>query len=104
MTLGAESDAVQAFIRERQTEVLASAIADIQRAPLTELRAVLHTADGTVGSYQLDAAHEAIATVRAVAADPASSDEDIESARQTAVATLAGLAQDLAGDRAQEQG
>ena len=104
MTLGAESDAVQAFIRERQAEVLASAIADIQRAPLVELRAALHTADGTVGSYQLEAAHSAIAEARAVAADPGSSDDEVERARQTALDRLTTLARDLASGHAQAQG
>jgi hypothetical protein len=92
MTQGAETDAVAAFIRERQTAVLAAATSDIAAAPLAELRAVLHAADGTVGSYQLTEAHEAIAMLRAVASNPSSTDADVEAARTSAVAQLRDIA------------
>ena len=90
----AESDAVLAFIRERQAEVLADAIGQLSACSVAELPAVVHAAYGTVGSYRLDEAHDVIARLAAVVREPASTEADIEAARASAIADLTEFAAD----------
>ncbi len=83
-----ESAAVLAFIRERQTDVLAETIRQLSTCSADDLPAVLHKASGSVGSYQLTEAHTLIAGLSAVVSDPASSVADIEQARTTTLDAL----------------
>jgi hypothetical protein len=74
-----ESDAVLAFMRERQSAVLADSIAQLSSCSRVELPAVLHALHGTVGSYQLADAQERIVSLRSLLAEGAPED-DIERA------------------------
>ena len=76
-----ESEAVLAFIRERQTEVLAETIRQLTTCSIDDLPAALHKAGGSVGSYQLTQAHSLIIAFSAVVSDPTSTQSDIEQAR-----------------------
>jgi hypothetical protein len=83
-----------AFIRERQAEVLSDAIAQLTSCTAADLPAVVHSAYGTVGSYRLDDAHEAIASLAAVLSEPRSTGADIEAARAATIDVLTTLATD----------
>ena len=65
-----ESDAVLAFIRERQAAVLDDAIASLEASSVDDLPRVVHAIHGTLGSYQLHDAHELIAGLAALLAGP----------------------------------
>ncbi len=95
---GGESDAVLAFIREQQEAVLQRAIDELRSCPPADLRGVAHAVHGTLGSYQLDAAHEQIVTLSAVLADPSTTVEAAEEARARTVATLVSLQPALHGN------
>ena len=88
MTPGAESDAVMAFIRERQSEVLADAVRQLSECSRDQLRPVVHAIYGSVGSYQLDDAHAAIAALSEVLHDPAATDADVDRAWANTLTTL----------------
>lgn len=90
-----ESDAVQAFIRERQAAVLATAIEELRDCALVDLPEVAHRAAGTVGSYQLTTAHAVISDLRAVLSDPNSAGGSIEQARLATVAALQDIERNL---------
>lgn len=85
---GGETDAVLAFMRERQGAVLTDAIAQLSTCSSADLRAVIHALTGSVGSYQLDAAAQAIAGLATVVASGEATGEQIEAARRQAVADL----------------
>jgi hypothetical protein len=84
----AESDAVTAFIRMRQPEVLAEAIRQLSSCTREDLPAVAHAVAGNVGSYQLVEAHHEISGLREVLADPESSESDVEASWSRAVSAL----------------
>lgn len=78
MTNAPESEAVLAFIRERQAEVLAEAVRQLSTCSRDDLPQVVHAISGSVGSYQLTEAHARIADLSAVLKDPASTGADVE--------------------------
>jgi hypothetical protein len=86
-----ESDAVLAFMRERQAEVLANAIDLVATASPENLAAAVHKASGSVGSYRLDAAHALLSTLMAVMSDPAAEPSDIRTAHAKTVDALRAL-------------
>lgn len=90
-----ESDAVLAFIRERQAAVLRTAIEELSACTEADLPEVAHRASGTVGSYQLPQAHAAIAELRAVLSEPSSTGGSIEHARLATVAALQDIERNL---------
>lgn len=83
-----ESDAVLAFIRERQVEVLSRAIAEIEQSSEDDLTAAVHAAKGTVGSYQLDDAFAVIARLWEVVSDPTADGAARLAARSSSVIEL----------------
>ena len=87
-SLSVESDAVMAFIRENQASVLADSIASLEASSLEDLPRTVHAIHGSLGSYQLQSAHEHIAALAQLLADPATSPEAAEVARRETVAAL----------------
>lgn len=79
MTNAPESEAVLAFIRERQAEVLAEAIRQLSTCTREDLPQVVHAISGSVGSYQLTEAHDRIAALSAVLKDSTATGADVES-------------------------
>ena len=84
-----------AFIRERQSDVLAEAIDSLTTSTHDDLPQVIHAAYGTVGSYRLDAAHAAISDLAAIVSDPQSTGADIEAARVVTVDALRRIGDEL---------
>ena len=78
MTEAPESEAVLAFIRERQPEVLAEAIRQLSTCTRDELPAVAHAVAGNVGSYQLTEAHAQVMSLRRVVGAPESTADQID--------------------------
>lgn len=88
MTEAAESDAVLAFIRDRQGQVLADGIRQLTGCPPDELADVAHAVSGALGSYQLAEAYDAVMRLRSVLDDPGSSQADIALARESTLTDL----------------
>lgn len=86
-----ESEAVQAFIRERQAAVLAEAIHQLSTCSRAQLPEVAHAVAGSVGSYQLHTAYERIADLRSVVDDTTSTGADVDSAWTTTLEALRAL-------------
>ena len=78
MTNAPESEAVLAFIRERQAEVLAEAVRQLSTCSRDDLPQVVHAINGSVGSYQLTDAHDRIVALSTVLKDPASTGADVD--------------------------
>lgn len=83
-----ESDEVLAFIAERRGPVLRAAIVDLSEASYDDLPAVVHRLHGILGSYGLSTAHEQVAALAAVLADPQADPTEAEEARMRTVDTL----------------
>jgi hypothetical protein len=77
-----------AFIRERQPAVLAEAIDQLSSCSRDELRQVVHSVYGTLGSYHLNAAHEEVAALSEVLHESTSTGADIDAAWQRAITAL----------------
>lgn len=90
--LTGESQAVLAFIRERQAGVLRDAISALESSSPDDLRGVVHSVLGTLGSYGLDSAHACISELSVLLADPATTPAAAEQARSTAVDALKAVA------------
>lgn len=88
MTDAPESDAVLAFIRERQGEVLAEAVRQMATCSTEERAAVAHAVSGSLGSYQLTDAYDRVMAVRAMLEDDTASSTDVDGAWEAAVDTL----------------
>ena len=88
MTTDSESEAVQAFIRERAPEVLADAIRQLSECTRDDLPQVVHAVYGTLGSYNLHAAHAEVAQLSAVLHESTSSGADIDAALARALTAL----------------
>ena len=86
-----ESDAVLAFIHERQAAVLDDAIASLEASSLDDLPRVVHSIHGALGSYQLHDAHEQIASLAALLGRPDTSPDAARSAQSDTVAALRAL-------------
>jgi HPt (histidine-containing phosphotransfer) domain-containing protein len=84
----AESDAVMAFIRDNQATVLRESIAALDASSLEDLPRTVHAIHGSLGSYQLHSAHEHIAALATLLADPATSPDAARAARTGTVAAL----------------
>jgi hypothetical protein len=83
-----ESDAVLAFIRERQGEVLAEAVRQMAACSPDDRAAVAHAVSGSLGSYQLTDAYEQVMAVRAMLEDDTASPTDVDGAWEAAVDAL----------------
>ncbi len=83
-----ESDAVTAFIRARQPEVLVEAIRQLTSCSREELPAVAHAVAGNVGSYQLDEALDEISSLRSVLAASDASEADVDASWSRTVSAL----------------
>jgi HPt (histidine-containing phosphotransfer) domain-containing protein len=83
-----ESDAVLAFIRERQASVLSDAITSLEASSVDDLPRVVHAIHGALGSYQLQDAHEQIASLAAFLAQPDTSPDAARAAQSSTVAAL----------------
>lgn len=92
-----ESATVQAFIREQQRQVLTSARESIAGCPADELGREAHRLRGTLGTYQLTDAVEAMTSLE-LAVDDAS-DGTLEAARAEALAALDQIQPDQADER-----
>jgi len=90
--LPGESEAVLAFIREHQAGVLRDAISSLESCSPDDLRSVVHSVHGTLGSYGLDSAHACITGLSTVLADPATTADAADRARLAAVETLRSVA------------
>ena len=88
MTNAPESDAVMAFIRERQGDVLAEAIRQLSSCPREERAAVAHAVSGSLGSYQLDEAYTRVMALRAVLDDPSAPPTDVDREWEAAIDAL----------------
>lgn len=86
--IAAESDAVMAFIRENQASVLRDSIAALEASSLDDLPRTVHAIHGSLGSYQLHSAHEHIAALARLLADPTTSPDAAHAARMATVAAL----------------
>lgn len=86
--VAAESDAVMAFIRENQGSVLRESITSLESSSLEDLPRTVHMIHGSLGSYQLHAAHEHIAALATLLADPATTPEAAHAAQLATVAAL----------------
>jgi hypothetical protein len=84
----AESEAVLAFMRDHQGEVLRGAIADIADCPTADLPQVAHAWFGTLGSYQLHAAGAEVSALQAAVRAADVTPERMEQARAEALAAL----------------
>ncbi len=84
----AESDAVMAFIRDNQATVLQESIATLDASSLDDLPRTVHAIHGSLGSYQLHSAHEHIAALAKVLADPATPPDTALAAQTRTVAAL----------------
>jgi len=83
-----ESDAVMAFIRENQASVLRQSIVSLEDSSLEDLPRTVHAIHGSLGSYQLQSAHEHIAALAKVLADPTTSPAAATAAQRQTVAAL----------------
>lgn len=90
--LAAESDAVMAFIRENQASVLRESIVSLEASSQEDLPRTVHAIHGSLGSYQLYSAHEHIAALASVLADPTTTPE---AARIACLGTVSALRLDL---------
>lgn len=86
--VAAESDAVMAFIRANQASVLRDSIVSLEASSLEDLPRTVHGIHGSLGSYQLHAAHEDIAALARLLADPATSPEAARAGQRQTVAAL----------------
>ena len=77
-----------AFIREHQASVLEESIASLEASSLEDLPRTVHTIHGSLGSYQLHSAHEHIAALAQLLADPSTTPASAEGARRDTVAAL----------------
>jgi len=91
-----ETDAVLAFIRGQQSVVLENAIDQLSTCTPDELRPVVHAIYGTLGSYRLTTAHEAVSAFSVTLNSPGSTPSDIEEARASTVETLRAAATEVA--------
>jgi HPt (histidine-containing phosphotransfer) domain-containing protein len=83
-----ESDAVLAFIRANQVSVLSDSIDSLEASSLEDLPRTVHAIHGSLGSYQLHSAHEHIAALATLLADPTTSPEAARTAQLRTVAAL----------------
>lgn len=83
-----ESDAVMAFIRENQVSVLRQSIVSLEDSSLEDLPRIVHAIHGSLGSYQLHSAHEHIAALTKVLADPTTSAAVATAAQRQTIAAL----------------
>jgi HPt (histidine-containing phosphotransfer) domain-containing protein len=77
-----------AFIRENQASVLQESIASLEASSLEDLPRTVHTIRGSLGSYQLHSAHEHIAALATVLAEPDTSPEAAAVAQSETVEAL----------------
>lgn len=77
-----------AFIREHQASVLAESIASLEASSVEDLPRTVHAIHGSLGSYQLQSAHVHVAALAQLLADPGTSPEAAEVARDETVAAL----------------
>jgi hypothetical protein len=65
-----ETDAVAAFMRSQQRRILTQAITDLSAASIDDLPATTHRIAGTLGTYGLASAYDAVSGLqRALSAD-----------------------------------
>lgn len=68
---GGETEAVAAFMRSQQRRILTQAIADLSTALTADLPATTHRLAGTLGTYGLSSASEAVGRLQVVLASGA---------------------------------
>jgi HPt (histidine-containing phosphotransfer) domain-containing protein len=90
----AETASVQAFMRSQQRRILQQAINDLSAAPDDDLSAVAHRIAGTVGTYGLRSAYEAVRALQEATSAPMSAAE-VSNARATTLVALAAVLEDL---------
>ena len=88
MTDAPESEAVLAFIRERQGEVLAEAVRQMASCSTEDRAAVAHAVSGSLGSYQLTDAYDRVMALRAILEDDAAPPTDVDGAWEATVDAL----------------
>jgi hypothetical protein len=90
-----ENPAMQAFIAQKQADLLARAIAVLRACSDDELAAQSHRLAGTLGTYQLIDAHDACRDLESVALRVNATTADIDTARADTLARLEQIAEDL---------
>ncbi len=83
-----ESPSVQAFIQQRQADLLARAIATIATCPRPDLPQELHRLSGTLGTYQLLDARSVVQDLETVVRTPDVGSLEIAGARAAALDRL----------------
>jgi HPt (histidine-containing phosphotransfer) domain-containing protein len=91
----AENPAMQAFIAQRQSDLLTRAIAVVRDCPDDALAPEAHRLAGTLGTYQLIEAHDACRDLERVALTAGATTADIATARADTLARLEQIAEDL---------
>jgi hypothetical protein len=97
-----ESAGVQAYILERQADLLARAIDTIVACPPDALAPELHRMSGTLGTYQLTEARMAVQDLEAIVRLPKATAPDVEAGRIVAVARLRSIASTQVNDTGAE--
>ena len=88
MTNAPESDAVLAFIRERQGDVLAEAVRQLSTCSKEDRGAVAHAVSGSLGSYQLEDAYSRVMALRALLEDESATPADVDGEWEATVDAL----------------
>jgi HPt (histidine-containing phosphotransfer) domain-containing protein len=87
-----ESESVQAYILQRQADLLARAISALTTCPASQLAQELHRLSGTLGAYQLLEARSTVQQFEAVVRSPDVGSPEIEAARTVAIDRLGEIA------------
>jgi hypothetical protein len=90
-----ESTTMAAFIRGRQDAVLQRAIDSLSSCPDDDLGTETHRIAGTLGTYQLSQAHDAVRALEAAVADSAITVDARNKARADTLAALERIATSL---------
>jgi len=90
-----ESDEVLAFIAERRAGVLERARADLSTSAPEDLAGLAHRLTGTLGTYRLDDARDAVVALLDIARDPTATAADVEAVRARTVTALDAIARTL---------
>lgn len=84
---GGETDAVAVFMRSQQRRILTQAITDLSAASIDDLPATSHRIAGTLGTYGLATAYDAVSALQRTL----SADADESAIEQVRAATLGTL-------------
>ena len=95
---------MQAFIAQKQADLLVRAIDTVRTCPDVELPAQMHRLAGTLGTYQLLMAHDACRDLERIAERADSTADDIRAGRADTLNRLEQIAEDLQETGGNEEG